>query len=171
MYAVGAIHARYNEVTLFGKLRRNAAGARSCRSSSSRSSRGDRSRSARSGRSTCTTGRKYRLEVDGELSFRVARGLELNADGSVSRIRDQLSMPRRDATPEEVLLRLRELHSGYEVSFSIGVTYSFGSIFNNIVNPRFGTLTADHGVRCTAQVPRATILRAALPRLKQSRAS
>ena len=81
---------------------------------------------------------KYRLEVDGELSFRVARGLELNADASVSRIRDQLSIPRRDATSEEVLLRLRELLSGYEVSFSIGVTYSFGSIFNNVVNPRFG---------------------------------
>jgi len=44
----------------------------------------------------------------------------------------------RDATPEEVLLRLRELQSGYEVSFDIGLSYRFGSIFNNIVNPRFG---------------------------------
>ena len=81
---------------------------------------------------------KYRLEVDGELSLRVTRGLSLNVDGSASRIRDQISLPRRDATPEEVLLRLRELQSGYEVRFSVGVTYSFGSIFNNIVNPRFG---------------------------------
>jgi hypothetical protein len=81
---------------------------------------------------------KYRLEVDGELSLRLARGLELDVEGSASRIRDQLSLPRRDATPEEVLLRLRELQSGYDVSFSIGLTYSFGSIFNNIVNPRFG---------------------------------
>ena len=81
---------------------------------------------------------KYRLEVDGELSLRVTRGLSLNVEGSASRIRDQISLPRRDATPEEVLLRLRELQSGYEVQFSVGVTYSFGSIFNNIVNPRFG---------------------------------
>jgi hypothetical protein len=81
---------------------------------------------------------KYRLEVDGELSLRVTRGLSLNVEGSASRIRDQISLPRRGATQEEVLLRLRELQSGYEVQFSLGITYSFGSIFNNIVNPRFG---------------------------------
>jgi hypothetical protein len=57
---------------------------------------------------------------------------------NASRIRDQLSLPRRSATPEEVLLRLRELQSGYEVSAAFGVTYSFGSLFNNVVNPRFG---------------------------------
>jgi hypothetical protein len=37
-----------------------------------------------------------------------------------------------------VLLRLRELQSGFEVSFSVGLSYSFGSLFNNVVNPRFG---------------------------------
>ena len=36
-----------------------------------------------------------------------------------------------------MLLQLRELQSGYEVSFSVGVSYSFGSLFNNVVNPRF----------------------------------
>jgi hypothetical protein len=59
-------------------------------------------------------------------------------EGNASRIRDQISLPRRGATPEEVLLRLRQLQSGYEVSFSVGLTYSFGSLFNNVVNPRFG---------------------------------
>ena len=53
-------------------------------------------------------------------------------------MRDQIALPRRDASPEEVLLRLRELQSNYELSFDIGINYSFGSIFNNIVNPRFG---------------------------------
>ena len=80
----------------------------------------------------------YRLEVDGELSLRITRGLEVELDGSASRIRDQISLPRRDATPEEVLLRLRELRSGYDVRFSFGLSYRFGSLFNNIVNPRFG---------------------------------
>lgn len=81
---------------------------------------------------------KYRLEVDGEISWRIARGLEFEVGGSASRIRDQLSLPKRDATPTEVLLRLRELQSGYEYSLSIGISYSFGSLFNNVVNPRFG---------------------------------
>jgi hypothetical protein len=80
---------------------------------------------------------KHRLEADGEISVNIARGLSLELEGSASRIRDQLSIPRRGATQEEVLLELRELQSSYDVSFSIGVSYSFGSIFNNVVNPRF----------------------------------
>ena len=81
---------------------------------------------------------KTNLEVDGELSFRVIRGLSIEIQGAASRIRDQLSLPKRDADPEEILLRLRQLQSNYEFSFSFGFSYSFGSIFNNIVNPRFG---------------------------------
>jgi hypothetical protein len=81
---------------------------------------------------------KNRLELDGELSFRIARGLSVSAQGSASRLRDQLSLPLRGATDEEVLLRLRQLESGYEYGFSFSLTYTFGSIFSSIVNPRFG---------------------------------
>jgi len=41
--------------------------------------------------------------------------------------------------PEEVLLRLRALRGGYDVSFSAGLSFTFGSLFNNVVNPRFNT--------------------------------
>lgn len=81
---------------------------------------------------------KSRLEADGEVSLRVARGLSLSAEANASRIQDQLSLPRRGATPEEILLRLRQLRSGYEYNFSVSLTYTFGSIFSSIVNPRFG---------------------------------
>ena len=86
---------------------------------------------------------KYRVEFDGEVSLQIVRGLSLDLEGFASRIRDQLSLPRRGATPEEVLLPLRELRSGYEVRFSFGVRYSFGSLFNNVVNPRFGNRGGD----------------------------
>ena len=81
---------------------------------------------------------KYRLEAFGDLSWRIRRGLSISLEGSASRVRDQISLRRRGATQEEILLRLRELQSGYEYDFSIGFTYSFGSIFSSIVNPRFG---------------------------------
>jgi hypothetical protein len=81
---------------------------------------------------------KSRLEANGEISWRILRGLSISADASASRIRDQISLRRRGATPEEILLRLRELRSGYEYDFSLGITYTFGSIFSSIVNPRFG---------------------------------
>ena len=81
----------------------------------------------------------YRLQGNGNVNLRIARGLSLSFNGGASRVRDQLSLPLRDATNEEVLLRIRQLQSGYEFRLSVGVTYSFGSIFNNIINPRFGT--------------------------------
>jgi hypothetical protein len=81
----------------------------------------------------------YRLEGNGNVNLRIARGLSLNVNGGASRVRDQLSLPLRDATDEEVLLRIRQLQSGYQFRLGVGVTYSFGSIFNNIINPRFGT--------------------------------
>jgi hypothetical protein len=81
---------------------------------------------------------KNRLEASGELSFRLARGLSVAAEVNASRIRDQLSIPARGATDEEVLLRLRRLESGYEYNVSFSLTYTFGSIFSSIVNPRFG---------------------------------
>jgi hypothetical protein len=81
---------------------------------------------------------RNRLDFDGEISISIARGLEFDIQGGASRIRDQLSIPRRDATPEEVLLELRELQSAYDYRFSLGFTYTFGSIFSTIVNPRFG---------------------------------
>jgi hypothetical protein len=79
-----------------------------------------------------------RLELDGELSLRLARGLSVAAEVNASRIRDQLGIPARGATPEEVLLRLRQLQSGYEYRLSMSLTYTFGSIFSSVVNPRFG---------------------------------
>ena len=80
----------------------------------------------------------YRVEVDGDVSFRILRGLSLSLEANASRIRDQVALPRRGATEEEILLRLRRLRSGYEYSFDVSFTYTFGSIFNNVVNPRFG---------------------------------
>jgi hypothetical protein len=82
---------------------------------------------------------QHRLDVEGELSLRLARGLSFTVEGSASRLRDLLSLPRRGATAEEVLLRLRRLQSGYEYDLQVGLTYTFGSIFNTIVNPRFGS--------------------------------
>jgi hypothetical protein len=80
----------------------------------------------------------HRISVDGEANLRMLRGLSLNVEASVSRIRDQLSLPRRAATPEEVLLELRELRSGFEARLEVGIQYQFGSAFAAIVNPRFG---------------------------------
>lgn len=136
-YEAGVEYARYKEVTLFDKLRETLWRHELSMSFDQRQPWGSVEFGAEASQYLHDAS-LYRVEVNGEVSFRVARGLSLNLEGNASRIRDQVSLPRRGATPEEILLRVRQLRSGYEVGFSVGVTYSFGSIFNNVVNPRFG---------------------------------
>lgn len=80
----------------------------------------------------------HSLRLFADVEIRLVRGLELEIDGSVSRIRDQRYLPAGGLTPEEILLRQRELATDYRFFISAGLSYSFGSIYNNIVNPRFG---------------------------------
>ncbi|MCX6568700.1 MAG: hypothetical protein NT147_06580 [Candidatus Aminicenantes bacterium] len=81
---------------------------------------------------------KNRAELEGEVSFRIWRGLSFEVGGSYSVIHDQLSLPNGGATYEEILLRQKQLATGYNYSFSVGVNFSFGSTKSNVVNPRFG---------------------------------
>ena len=80
---------------------------------------------------------QHRIELGGRLNIRLIRGLQLNLNGRVLRIKDQIYLPREGATDEEVLLRLRELGTDYRYFLNVSLSYTFGSIFNNIVNPRF----------------------------------
>jgi uncharacterized protein involved in copper resistance len=79
-----------------------------------------------------------RFEIEGEISVRLTRGLSVQTQVNASRIRDQIGLPARGATDEEILLRLRQLQSGYEYGVGFSLTYTFGSIFSSVVNPRFG---------------------------------
>jgi hypothetical protein len=81
---------------------------------------------------------KNHITLYSNLSFRLFKGFSLRLYGGFSRIHDQLGLPKRDATTEEVLLSRRELETQYSYWGRIGFEYSFGSIFSNIVNPRFG---------------------------------
>jgi len=51
-------------------------------------------------------------------------------------IHDQLHIPKGDASLEEVLLRRRDLLTTYEYEVNVGFSYTFGSIYNNVVNTR-----------------------------------
>lgn len=79
---------------------------------------------------------KNRVEVFGGIDLRLFRGLSLNFNASASRVRDQINLPAGEASDEEILLRQRELSTGFEYRFSVGFSYTFGSIFSNVVNPR-----------------------------------
>lgn len=82
--------------------------------------------------------RKNNLSLFTNLDLRLAKGLNLSLGGGASIIHDQLGLVKGGATTEEVLLRRRELATQFNYFTSFGFTYTFGSIYNNVVNPRFG---------------------------------
>jgi len=83
--------------------------------------------------------RKYHVRLYSELSLRLYKGLSFDIFGSGSRIHDQLSLPKMGASLEDILLMRKQLATSYEYYFSIGLSYTFGSIYSNVVNPRFGS--------------------------------
>lgn len=81
---------------------------------------------------------KNNLNLYTDLSFRIVKGLSLNLYGGISFIHDQIYLPKTSASSEEILLQQRQLATQYSFYGSAGVSYTFGSVYNNIVNPRFG---------------------------------
>ena len=82
--------------------------------------------------------RQNRYSISGDTDVRLFRGFSFNIFGDYSVLHDQLYLPRGGATDEEILARQRQLETTFRYFMSIGITYRFGSINNNIVNQRFG---------------------------------
>jgi len=81
---------------------------------------------------------KNHLSLYSSISLKLWKGLSFDVYGSYSMIHDQLSLIKGEATLEQVLLRRTMLETNYSYYFSIGLSYTFGSIYSNVVNPRFG---------------------------------
>jgi hypothetical protein len=81
---------------------------------------------------------KWRASLFSSFDVRLFKGFSVNMFGSVELLRDQLYLPKAGATHDDVLLQRRQLETGYSYFVGVGLSYTFGSIFNNIVNPRFG---------------------------------
>ena len=79
---------------------------------------------------------RYSMQFGSSVDIRITQGLSIGIGGSYRRIRNQLNLPRGDADLEEVLLRRRQLATGYQAGMNFGFRYRFGSIYSNVVNPR-----------------------------------
>jgi len=136
-YTVGYDIHHYREETVYGKLRDQLMDHRAEVGLSLRQPWGSTSAQF-SFSQYLNEPSKYSLGLFGGGNFRIVKGLTFDMFGEFSRTRDQIYLPRGEASTEEILLRQRQLLTGYQYFFNFGIGYSFGSIFNNIVNPRFG---------------------------------
>lgn len=81
---------------------------------------------------------KYSVKIRSRISWRIIKGLSFDISGGYSLIHDQLYLPKGELTPEEIFLHVSAMQTSYDIWFSAGISLTFGSVYNNVVNPRFG---------------------------------
>lgn len=137
LYKIGNEYNDYVDTTIYDKLKENLIFQKLSIAFSIKEKWGSIS--------TSLSGSHYFHDIElnnvdlwANLRIRIIKGLSFNLYSYVSLIHDQLSLPKTGATTEEILLQRRMLATQYSYYFSAGLTYTFGSLYNNIVNPRFG---------------------------------
>ncbi len=82
---------------------------------------------------------RSRIEFSTDIEYRILRGLSFDIYAGVSRIRDQIYLPKGGASDEEVLVARRQLETDLTIRGGIEFRYTFGSIYNNVVNSRLSS--------------------------------
>lgn len=79
-----------------------------------------------------------RIEVNPSFNIRIIRGLSVSLSGRYRIINDQLSLEAQiDPSDPDNIIRGTQRPTSYDYYISFGLSYTFGSIYNNVVNPRF----------------------------------
>jgi hypothetical protein len=78
------------------------------------------------------------VSVNLSINLRISGGLFFYVYSYGELIHDQVYLVKGNATLQEILTRRRQLASGYSFNSGAGLSFRFGSILNNFVNPRFG---------------------------------
>jgi len=81
-------------------------------------------------------GTKKRFSLRSDLDLRVFEGLAVRFSGNVNLIREQYSLAAVSTSIEELLLQQRQIATDYRTNFSVGLSYTFGSIYNSVINTR-----------------------------------
>jgi hypothetical protein len=80
---------------------------------------------------------KNNLSFYGNADLRLTKGLSFGFYGSYAFQRDQLNIIKGDVSDQDLLTRRRQLNSDYNFYADFSLRFKFGSLFNNVVNPRF----------------------------------
>jgi len=134
-YRIGYIRNSYLETTIFGKEQENLFNQSLDMEIRFRQPWGDISANLEASAFLHDFTRN-RLEFDSNISVRVYKGLAVRLSTNLELIRDQLTLPAGDASIEDVLLKQRQIATDFETGFAVGVSYTFGAAFNNIINTR-----------------------------------
>jgi hypothetical protein len=135
-YRVGYGHVYYQDTTIFNKLEEGLYSHQLSVAADFRQPWGSINFSVQ-GANYLHDWSKNSIRTWAGFYFRIFKGLSLSISGDAAIIHDQLSLTKGGATEEEILLKQKQIASSYDYSLKVGFSYTFGSIYNNVVNPRF----------------------------------
>jgi hypothetical protein len=78
----------------------------------------------------------YRLSLNGQVDYRITRGLSIRLWAKGSLVRDEIYLPAAGLSDEDILLGSRALDTDLVTEVGVSLKYTFGSIYNNVVNNR-----------------------------------
>ena len=81
-------------------------------------------------------GTKKRFSLRSDLDLRVYEGLAVRFSTNINLIREQYNLAAVSNSIEELLLQQRQIATDYKTNFSVGLSYTFGSIYNSVINTR-----------------------------------
>ncbi len=136
-YQVGVTSFRYKERTLYGELRETRPLHNGTVSWNAKQAWGSLNINVFGSQYLHDLAR-YSYGVGGNIDLRIAKGLSIFFGGRYSRVADQLYLTQSGLTDQQIIARQQALATNYRYFGNFGLSYTFGSIFNNIVNPRFG---------------------------------
>lgn len=139
MYGAGHIYHLYNDTTIYNKTEESLWGHRFDIAAEILQTWGSLEGSL-GWKNYFHDWSKNNLFFSSSLNIRIAKGLQFRISGNASMVHNQLSLKKGGATYEETLLRKKELATQYKYSVDFSIKYTFGSIYNNVVNPRFDDL-------------------------------
>lgn len=135
-YSLGVNHFRYEDTTIFDKITETRPDQSVSLGVGFKQPWGSISTQL-SGKSYLNDYSKNRVDLYGSADVRLFKGLSFNFFVNAARVRDQFFLAKGGATEQEILLRRRQLATSYSYFGGFGLSYTFGSIFNNVVNTRF----------------------------------
>lgn len=78
----------------------------------------------------------YNVSFGSDFSFRISKGLSVTFDFLAKSVHNQIYLSKKSFSDADIITEAVKLPSTIELNGSIGITYQFGSIYNNVVNRR-----------------------------------
>ncbi|MCA0375658.1 MAG: hypothetical protein LCH84_08315 [Gemmatimonadetes bacterium] len=139
LYYVGPYHYEYYERTVFDQVSETRINQTLLLALTQRQKWGNTNLSLEGSQYLHDLQRNH-VTLSGSMDLRLGRGFSLNIRGSASRVRDQIYIRGTAQSERDILTQRQQLQTNFRYNTNIGIGYTFGSIYNTIVNQRFGNL-------------------------------